>query len=193
MIPDFSQPPEQIQGPNRREKPFWSLPGCLLGLILVGILYAILMPVYAKSRSASTRTQTIHNMKQVGTGFMLYVSDNDGRFPSADSWQDDVYPFVKNRELYSSPLKSSEGMKTTVAMNSGLSNVSEAEIAEPSKTVLTFLSTQTRPSPRGGKESMAVLKESQTILSFADTSVIMKTVDEAKGFTWDPAGRKATK
>jgi hypothetical protein len=129
-------------------------------------------------------------MKQVGTGFMLYVSENDGRFPSADSWQDDVYPFVKNREIFSSPLKSSDGIKTTVAMNSGLSNVSEAEVAEPSKTVLTFLSTQTRPSPRGGKESMAVLKESRTLLGFADTSVIMKTVDEAKGFIWNPVTKK---
>jgi hypothetical protein len=190
MNPDFSQPPEQIQGPNRKKKPFWGLPGCLLGLILVAVLYAILMPVFAKSRSASTRTQTIHNMKQVGTGFMLYVSENDGRFPSADSWQDDVYPFVKNREIFSSPLKSSDGIKTTVAMNSGLSNVSEAEVAEPSKTVLTFLSTQTRPSPRGGKESMAVLKESRTLLGFADTSVIMKTVDEAKGFIWNPVTKK---
>jgi hypothetical protein len=193
MNPDFSQPPIHIPTKKPNKKPFWSWPGCLLGALMIYILYQIIEPVVRQSNSASTVTATISNMKQVGNGFVLYSSDNDGRFPSADSWQDDVYPFVKNRDIFSSPLKSSDGIKTTVAMNSGLSKVSEAEIAEPSKTVLTFLSTQTRPSPHGGKESLAVLQNETVIIGYADTSVKYLKIDAMVDLVWLPEPEKGAK
>ncbi len=193
MNPDFSQPPIHIPTKKTNKKPFWSLPGFLLGVLMIYILYQIIEPVVRQSNSASTVTATISNMKQVANGFVLYGSDNDGRFPSADSWQVEIYPFVKNRDIFSSPLKSSDGMKTMVAMNSGLSKVSESEIAEASKTVLIFLSTQTRPSPHGGKESLAVLQNETVIIGYADTSVKYLKIDAMVDLVWLPEPEKGAK
>jgi type II secretory pathway pseudopilin PulG len=190
MSQDFSQPPIQNQATARERKPFSGLPGCLIVLLLIVILYLLFMPVFTSYPRRSKSTEAINNMKQVGIGFMLYISENDNHFPNAMTWHDAIHPYVKNKSIFGTPLMSVDGLKTTVAMNSGLSKASESEITEASKTVLIFLSTQTRPSPRGGKESMAIFKESSTLLGFADISVKKIKVDEAKDLIWNPVTKK---
>ena len=193
MDRDFSQPPIHLPTKKPNKKPFWSLPGFLLGVLMIYILYQIIEPVVRQSNSASTVTATISNMKQVANGFVLYGSDNDDRFPNATSWQDDIYPYVKNPDIFSSPLLSSDGLKTTTAMNSALSSVSESKIAEASKTVLIFLSTQTPRSPHGGKESLAVLQNETVMIGYADTSVKYLKIDAMVDLVWLPEPEKGAK
>lgn len=193
MNPDFSRPPVQKQPLGRDKKPFFTLPGCLLGVVMILILWAILFPVYGGSRPNYKRTQAISNMKQVGIGFMLYISENDNHFPNAMTWHDAINPYTKNKEVFLTPLTTIDGLKTTEAMNSGLSKVSESEIAEASKTVLIFLSTQTRPSPHGGKESLAVLQNETVIIGYADTSVKYLKIDAMVDLVWLPEPEKGAK
>lgn len=190
---NFSQPPAQIKTVPKREKSFWSVPGCLLGIFLIALSCVILFPVFASSRPASKQAQSINNMKHVSTGFILYLSDNDDRFPNAESWQDDIYPYVKNPDIFSSPLLSSGGLKTAIAMNSALSFVSESKVESNSKMVLTFLFTQTRKSPHGGKESLAVLQNETVMIGYVDTSVKYLKTNTMMDLVWLPGPEKGAK
>ena len=63
----------------------------LVVIAIIAILAAILFPVFAQARVAAKKTSAISNQKQIGLGFVMYVSDND-----------DVYPHRRGCELNSS-------------------------------------------------------------------------------------------
>lgn len=49
----------------------------LVVIAIIAILAAILFPVFAQAKQAAKKTATISNMKQIGTGAMLYFGDYD--------------------------------------------------------------------------------------------------------------------
>jgi len=82
----------------------------LVVIAIIAILAAILFPVFAKAREKARQTQCLSNMKQLGTGMMMYVQDSDEVFPinqdasvipnrpswATWSWREIVAPYVKN-------------------------------------------------------------------------------------------------
>lgn len=65
----------------------------LVVIAIIAILAAILFPVFAQAKLAAKKTTDLSNMKQLGTGTYLYLSDNDdvlptqsGRVPVLNSW-----------------------------------------------------------------------------------------------------------
>ena len=102
----------------------------LVVIAIVAILAAILFPVFAQAKRAAKDSTTISNLKQLGIGFAVYESDHDDTLPPAthslggeglfggwvyiarlyddpskfDVAQGVLYPYVKNREVYRSPL-----------------------------------------------------------------------------------------
>lgn len=57
----------------------------LVVIAIIAILAAILFPVFAQAKEAAKKTQSLSNIKQVATGFMIYASDYDDNNPSAYS------------------------------------------------------------------------------------------------------------
>lgn len=55
----------------------------LVVIAIIAILAAILFPVFAKAREAARKTACINNLKQLGTGMMMYAQDYDETMPSA--------------------------------------------------------------------------------------------------------------
>jgi prepilin-type N-terminal cleavage/methylation domain-containing protein len=53
----------------------------LVVIAIIAILAAILFPVFAQAKQAAKKTQTISNLKNIGLGAQLYLSDNEDRFP----------------------------------------------------------------------------------------------------------------
>lgn len=49
----------------------------LVVIAIIAILAAILFPVFAQAKFAAKRTQSLSNMKQIGTATMIYVDDAD--------------------------------------------------------------------------------------------------------------------
>jgi prepilin-type N-terminal cleavage/methylation domain-containing protein/prepilin-type processing-associated H-X9-DG protein len=49
----------------------------LVVIAIIAILAAILFPVFAQAREAARKTNCISNMKQLGTGIMMYAQDYD--------------------------------------------------------------------------------------------------------------------
>ena len=58
----------------------------LVVIAIIAILAAILFPVFAQAREKARQTACLSNMKQMGTGMMMYVQDYDETFPFAQSY-----------------------------------------------------------------------------------------------------------
>src|SRR5262249_50119335 len=53
----------------------------LVVIAIIAILAAILFPVFAQARERARMSACISNMRQIGSGLMMYVQDYDETFP----------------------------------------------------------------------------------------------------------------
>ena len=93
----------------------------LVVIAIIAILAAILFPVFAKAREKARQSSCSSNCKQLGTALMQYVQDYDESYPGSyitcaatppDGvvwsgglwfWQQTIYPYTKNTQLYFCP------------------------------------------------------------------------------------------
>ncbi|MGV3617752.1 MAG: type II secretion system protein [Fimbriimonas sp.] len=85
----------------------------LVVIAIIAILAAILFPVFAQAKEAAKKTQSLNNVKQIGTGMHLYMQDNDDVTPitfvdgvtkkSVDVYQT-FQPYLKNMDIFFSPV-----------------------------------------------------------------------------------------
>lgn len=55
----------------------------LVVIAIIAILAAILFPVFAQAKVAAKKTQSLSNVKQIGTALQIYMSDYDDTMPRA--------------------------------------------------------------------------------------------------------------
>lgn len=94
----------------------------LVVIAIIAILAAILFPVFAQAREAARKTSCLNNVKQIATGYSMYVQDYDETFPphvterTAPSGTPDTAagrapftyrmkldPYVKNQQIFKCP------------------------------------------------------------------------------------------
>jgi prepilin-type N-terminal cleavage/methylation domain-containing protein/prepilin-type processing-associated H-X9-DG protein len=91
----------------------------LVVIAIIAILAAILFPVFAQAREKARQTACLSNMKQIGTGLMMYVQDYDELYPAPFNQsppinnpvtpvdriplESQLMPYVKNDNLFSCP------------------------------------------------------------------------------------------
>ena len=119
-------------GFTRAQTAFTNAPGAftlielLVVIAIIAILAAILFPVFAQARAKARQAACLSNMKQLGTGLMMYTQDYDEVLPgnannsaegtgTADThlgfmdptagrnWGKSVMPYVKNLEIFKCP------------------------------------------------------------------------------------------
>ncbi|MER3558995.1 MAG: hypothetical protein C4336_05760, partial [Armatimonadota bacterium] len=83
----------------------------LVVIAIIAILAAILFPVFAQAREKARQTQCLSNLKQVGTGLLMYANDYDDKVPIfcfAEYYQvaARLMPYTKNRDIYRCPSSS---------------------------------------------------------------------------------------
>jgi prepilin-type N-terminal cleavage/methylation domain-containing protein len=89
------------------KKKAFTLIELLVVIAIIAILAAILFPVFAQAKTAAKKTQSLSNVKQIGTGIQMYLADNDDTYPMSEyggggsgaphvQWYAVVYPYVKN-------------------------------------------------------------------------------------------------
>ena len=65
----------------------------LVVIAIIAILAAILFPVFAQAKLAAKKTASLSNMKQIGTGTLLYLGDTDDVFyPHRNNCNDPAAP-----------------------------------------------------------------------------------------------------
>lgn len=65
----------------RDRKNGFTLIELLVVIAIIAILASILFPVFAKARESARASSCLSNMKQIGTAFQMYLTDNDQLFP----------------------------------------------------------------------------------------------------------------
>ncbi|MBV9867954.1 MAG: DUF1559 domain-containing protein [Abitibacteriaceae bacterium] len=108
------------QPPVQSLKPSFSWVEAVVVLIILGVLAAILMPVFSRERENAYQSSCQSNLKQTGLGLMQYTQDYDDKFPLAEAddeasimvggqatygWADAIQPYLLTPALYHCPTK----------------------------------------------------------------------------------------
>lgn len=125
----------------------------LVVIAIIAILAAILFPVFAQAKEAAKKTTTLSNGKQMGTGLHLYFADFDDCTPIAlwnwggaqSRWQRDVYPYVKNLGVFSSPSRI-DGSFTPTLQKAGTPAVSYWATPGPSSPGIWGINVNIAPT-----------------------------------------------
>jgi prepilin-type N-terminal cleavage/methylation domain-containing protein/prepilin-type processing-associated H-X9-DG protein len=86
----------------------------LVVIAIIAILAAILFPVFAQARERARSVSCLSNIKQLGTGLMMYVQDYDETMPAAFAtvapingggtnaipYDQQLMPYIKNNQLF---------------------------------------------------------------------------------------------
>lgn len=62
-------------------------------IAIIGVLAAIVIVTTGKVMQSARRSKCLNNLRQIGTGTMLYVADNKGKYPSG-IWDTLVLPYL---------------------------------------------------------------------------------------------------
>ena len=73
--------------PLRASRRAFTLIEILVVIAIIGILSAILFPVFSRARENGRKTACLSNLKQLGTAFLLYQQDSRGKLPLAGNFQ----------------------------------------------------------------------------------------------------------
>jgi prepilin-type N-terminal cleavage/methylation domain-containing protein/prepilin-type processing-associated H-X9-DG protein len=102
----------------------------LVVIAIIAILAAILFPVFARARENARKTTCLSNLKQIGSGLLMYIQDYDESLPTGCSywwapggggsssrtdpqiWSDLLQPYCKNTQMFTCPSDSSPTMST---------------------------------------------------------------------------------
>lgn len=102
--------------PSATRRRGFTLVELMVVLAIVGLLAALLFPVFARAKRAAQELGSLSNMRQMGLALAMYAADHEGWFPAvkenlADprmtTWVDEVQPYTKARLLRRSPLDDS--------------------------------------------------------------------------------------
>jgi len=91
----------------------------LVVIAIIAILAAILFPVFAQARERARAAACLSNVKQIGTGLMMYVQDHDESYPAPFNqiapinnpsrridripMDQQVQPYIKNDQVWACP------------------------------------------------------------------------------------------
>jgi prepilin-type N-terminal cleavage/methylation domain-containing protein/prepilin-type processing-associated H-X9-DG protein len=85
----------------------------LVVIAIIAILAAILFPVFAQAREKARQTSCLSNLKQIGTGMMMYVQDYEETYPcgyqwssssnGGQGWAGQVWPYIKSPGVFTCP------------------------------------------------------------------------------------------
>ena len=96
---------------NRNTKSGFTLVEVLVVLAIIGVLAALLFPVFSRVREDARRATCQSNLQQIGLAIGQYARDNQGFYPPVIqeklAWTDLLEPYVKNRQIFVCPSQNS--------------------------------------------------------------------------------------
>lgn len=101
-----------------RPRRAFTLVELLVVIGIIALLIAILLPALGAARAQAAGTASLSNLRQLALGLHLYATDHKGAYPVGAMppvssqprmrWADFIYPYMRNAEIYMSPLLSAE-------------------------------------------------------------------------------------
>ncbi len=103
---------------------------------VVGAVLTVCSVVLSGARDRVNWGCCARNQMQVGLGLRAYAQDHDGFLPPADAWCDQVYPYIKNTDVYRCPIRGDA--RCGFWLNEALIEVDLDTVTNQDKLVLTF-------------------------------------------------------
>ncbi len=109
---------------------------------IVGILAAILFPVFGRTHCNERRPACQSNLKRIALGLKIYVQDNGDKFPPvavarSGYWAGSIQPYIQSWQIFQCPTAPGKKPKTTdYFYNARLAQVEERNIDLPAQSVL---------------------------------------------------------
>jgi hypothetical protein len=124
---------------NRKRSPLGIVAMVLFAVFGVACLFAIIYPVFASARVASTKTMCLSNLKQANTCVMMYMGDWEDRLPDRDHWMDASMSYAKDRSIFRcSMIGKVSDQEYGFAFNSKLSRQDAMLIESPQETPVAY-------------------------------------------------------
>ena len=121
----------------------FTLVEAIVVVAIIGILAAILTPVFSRTYCSARTSSCQSNLKQIGLAFLQYAQDYDGeKFPPvanarAGYWAGSLQPYIKSWEVFQCPSEPKHQAKTTdYFYNARLANVQQKKLVSPTATLL---------------------------------------------------------
>jgi len=168
----------------------------LVVVAIIGILAAILFPVFARARENARRANCLSNLKQIGLAMMQYVQDYDGKyftrtFPSgakaganvagAPTWMPPnlnvtstanwfLEPYIKSREVFVCPSFNGFGANTPYGYAYNLVAGNPWATATPASTYEVL--------------SESIVQEPASMVAFIDSSFLGNAYPASDSVDW---------
>jgi prepilin-type N-terminal cleavage/methylation domain-containing protein/prepilin-type processing-associated H-X9-DG protein len=73
----------------------------LVVIAIIAILASMLLPALAKAKESGKRISCVNNQRQLGLSAIMYVDDNDGKYPlrQAPRWPEQLREYYKDLKL----------------------------------------------------------------------------------------------
>ena len=146
------------------------------GILVIGILAAILFPVFSKARENARLASCDSNVKQIELGMLQYTQDHNDKFPpKAASYKDAVYPYIQSEGVFHCP--SDQGGPVDYSMNTNLQGISLDNIPHPEAVVAIYEGKDQKPNFR---------HDGKAVIGYADGHVEEQTEAQAGSLKWKP-------
>ncbi len=123
-----------MKTPLRRVRAAFTLIEILVVLAVIGILAAILFPVFSSARESARTTTCASNLHQISLGFQLYLDNSNRRYPAVNlskdrfncSWADMMVPYTRSEKIFNCPSDPTDDTEFRSAECPGDSSLIEA-------------------------------------------------------------------
>lgn len=150
----------------------------LVVIAIIGLLAAILFPVFSKAIKKAKQTQCLSNIKQLTLAYTMFVNDNREIGPDAGTWPLDLEDYAVSRKLYRCPLDANGEGYISYALNGLLvtadgSGLSAAAINNPAEVGI-FVDATSKKFPEApvlnwaGDPTTKFVERHSYCLSYAD-------------------------
>ena len=93
-----------------------------------------------EEREQEHKAEALAQLEQISAGIIRYANDHHGILPDADTWTDELLPYLKDTAVFHAPF-ALPGEEWSYAYNRALSHKPTAQIESPAQTVMLFEST----------------------------------------------------
>ncbi len=123
----------------------------LVVLAIIGILAAILLPVFHRASWSARMESCQVNQKQIALAFRQYAQDFDDRLPPVASrssgWADLLQPYAKSWTIFNCPsTPANTSPSTDYFFNGRLAGFNATRVKSPDKTILIGEGDNARPT-----------------------------------------------
>ncbi len=130
---------------------------------------------FAKAKTAAQATSSLSNAKRIALGVIMYAGDCDDRYPLATNTIDGIMPYLKNRDLFTSP--GDPKGSVSYSFNEKVLGTSAVAVTSPATTVLLY---------EGKDHKLNFAHDGKAAVAFCDGHAKLYTEEESKTLNWDP-------